>query len=89
MTGKSMSTATADVAVAAPQTVARRHRMRALRNVMRRKPLGVASALLILLLVCTAIFADVLAPYDPFLTRPEERLLPPGWQHPFGTDDIG
>jgi len=56
---------------------------------MRRKPLGVASALLILLLVCTAIFADVLAPYDPFLTRPEERLLPPSWQHPFGTDDIG
>src|SRR5262249_22928175 len=89
MTGKPMSTATADVAVFAPQTVARRHRMRSLRNVMRRKPLGVASALLILLLVCTAIFADVLAPYDPFLARPEERLLPPGWQHPFGTDDIG
>ncbi len=63
--------------------------MRALRNMMRRKPLGVASALLILLLVCTAIFADVLAPYDPFLTRPETRLLPPSWQHPFGTDDIG
>jgi peptide/nickel transport system permease protein len=56
---------------------------------MRRKPLGVASALLILLLVCTAIGANVLAPYDPFLTRPEERLLPPSWQHPFGTDDIG
>ncbi len=89
MTGKPMSTATADVVISVPQTVARRRRMRALRNVMRRKPLGVASALLILLLVCTAIFADVLAPYDPFLTRPEERLLPPSWQHPFGTDDIG
>ena len=89
MTGKSMSTATADVVVSAPQTVVRRRRMRALRNVMRRKPLGVASALLILLLVCTAIFADVLAPYDPLFTHPEIRLTPPGWQHPFGTDDIG
>ena len=89
MTGKPISAATADVVVSAPRTVVRRRRMRALRNVIQRKPLGVASALLILLLVCTAIFADVLAPYDPFLTRPEERLLPPGWQHPFGTDDIG
>ena len=89
MTGKPMSTATADVVISVPQTVARRRRMRALRNVMRRKPLGVASALLILLLVFTAIFADVLAPYDPLLARPEIRLLPPSWQHPFGTDDIG
>ncbi len=37
----------------------------------------------------TAIFADVLAPYDPLFTRPEIRLAPPSWQHPFGTDDIG
>jgi len=39
--------------------------------------------------VFTAIFADVLAPYDPLFTRPEIRLAPPSWQHPFGTDDIG
>jgi peptide/nickel transport system permease protein len=89
MAGKPLSTATADVAVFVPQTTARRHRMRALWGIMRRKPLGAAAALLILLLVCTAIFADVLAPYDPFLTRPERRLLSPSWQHPFGTDDIG
>jgi peptide/nickel transport system permease protein len=56
---------------------------------MKRKPLGTAAACLILLLVGPAIFADVLAPYDPFLTRPETRLLAPSWQHPFGTDDIG
>lgn len=89
MTGKPISTATADVVVFVPQTVARRRRLRALWSVMKRKPLGVASACLILLLVCTAIFADVLAPYDPFLARPERRLLPPSWPHPFGTDDIG
>jgi len=39
--------------------------------------------------VLTAIFADVLAPYDPLAAQPEIRLSPPSWEHPFGTDDIG
>src|SRR3989449_3972813 len=64
-------------------------RGRALWTVIKRKPLGMASAALILLLVLTAIFADVLAPYDPLAAQPEIRLAPPSWQHPFGTDDIG
>jgi len=89
MTGKPMSTATAGASVFAPPTVVRRHRVWALWGIMKRKPLGAAAACLILLLVCTAMFADLLAPYDPFLTRPEVRLLAPSWQHPFGTDDIG
>src|SRR2546426_3045017 len=64
-------------------------RGRALWSVVKRKPLGMASAALILLLVFTAIFADVLAPYDPLAAQPEIRLAPPSWAHPFGTDDIG
>ncbi|HEV8533921.1 MAG TPA: ABC transporter permease, partial [Methylomirabilota bacterium] len=64
-------------------------RGRALWIVVKRKPLGMASAALILLLVFTAIFADVLAPYDPLAAQPEIRLAPPSWAHPFGTDDIG
>jgi peptide/nickel transport system permease protein len=64
-------------------------RGRALWTVVKRKPLGMASAALILLLVFTAIFADVLAPYDPLAAQPEIRLAPPSWAHPFGTDDIG
>src|SRR5438094_2311326 len=64
-------------------------RGRALWTVIKRKPLGMASAALILLLVLTAIFADVLAPYDPLPAQPEIRLAAPSWQHPFGTDDIG
>jgi len=56
---------------------------------MKRKPLGAAAASIILLIVFTAIFAAVLAPYDPLFTQPEIRLAPPSWQHPFGTDDIG
>ena len=64
-------------------------RARALWTVIRRKPLGAASAALIALIVLTAIFADVLAPYDPLAAQPEIRLSPPSWEHPFGTDDIG
>jgi peptide/nickel transport system permease protein len=64
-------------------------RTRALAHALRRQPLGAASAALIVLIVLTAIFADVLAPYDPLETRPEIRLARPAWDHPFGTDDIG
>ncbi len=64
-------------------------RSQALWGVIKRKPLGVASAGLILLLVFTAIFADALAPYDPLGAQPEIRLAAPNWAHPFGTDDIG
>src|SRR5262245_17329430 len=55
----------------------------------RRKPLGAVSAFVIVALVLTAIFADVLAPYDPLAAQPEHRLSGPSQAHPFGTDDIG
>jgi peptide/nickel transport system permease protein len=84
-----MSTISAEilpVEVAASDEVSR---LRSLWNVMRRKPLGMASAVLLIALVLTAIFADVLAPYDPLDARPEIRLQAPSRAHPFGTDDIG
>ena len=56
---------------------------------LKRKPLGLASAAVLAVLVLTAIFADVLAPYDPLAAQPEIRLAPPSWAHFFGTDDIG
>jgi peptide/nickel transport system permease protein len=64
-------------------------RTRALLTAFRRKPLGAVSAALLVMIVFTAIFADVLAPYDPLATKPEIRLAAPSWEHPFGTDDIG
>ena len=64
-------------------------RLRALWTVIKRKPLGMISAALIIILVFTAIFANVLAPYDPLAAQPEIRLAAPSWAHPFGTDDIG
>src|SRR5207244_779881 len=64
-------------------------RLRALGMTLRRKPLGAVSAALLVALVLTAIFAEVLAPYDPLDTHPEIRLQAPSRAHPFGTDDIG
>ncbi len=84
-----MSVATARVAPFEAQPVRAVSRVGALWAVIKRKPLGMASAALLALLVLTAIFADVLAPYDPLTTQPEIRLAPPSRSHPFGTDDIG
>ena len=84
-----MSTATVRVPAFAENPVAAVSRARALWSVIKRKPLGMASAAVILVIVLTAIFADVLAPYDPLSAQPEIRLAPPSWDHPFGTDDIG
>jgi ABC-type dipeptide/oligopeptide/nickel transport system permease subunit len=64
-------------------------RTRALWVTIRAKPLGAVSAAVLVALVLTAIFADVLAPYDPLATQPEIRLAAPSRDHPFGTDDIG
>src|SRR5947208_11669601 len=65
------------------------NRAHALWLTMKRKPLGAVSAALLVVLVLTAIFADVLAPYDPLATQPEIRLSAPTRAHPFGTVDIG
>jgi peptide/nickel transport system permease protein len=84
-----MSTISADILPVAVEASDEVSRLRSLWNVMRKKPLGMASAILLLVLVLTAIFADVLAPYDPLETRPEIRLAAPSRAHLFGTDDIG
>src|SRR6058998_3772213 len=64
-------------------------RAQALWLTMKKKPLGAFSAMLLVVIVLMAIFADVLAPYDPLETHPEIRLSAPSRAHPFGTDDIG
>ena len=41
------------------------------------------------LLVFSAVFADVVAPYSPIQITMPERLRAPSWRHPLGTDDFG
>ena len=84
-----MATATARVSTYEEEPTVTLSRWKALWGALKRKPLGAASATLLLVLVLTAIFADVLAPYDPLSAQPEIRLAAPSRDHPFGTDDIG
>jgi peptide/nickel transport system permease protein len=89
MSPEPMATATAHVSDFTELPAGALSRRQALWNSIKRKPLGAAAAAVILVIVLTAIFADVLAPYDPLATQPEIRLSSPSRDHPFGTDDIG
>lgn len=60
-----------------------------LSRLFRDKPLGAAGALVLLVLLFCAIFADVLAPYGQNQVSMLERLKAPSWQHWFGTDNLG
>ena len=48
-----------------------------------------AGLLLLLLLVFMAIFSPLLSPYDPVKVDLHNNILPPSWEHPFGTDNLG
>src|SRR5262245_4727271 len=85
-----MSTVTARVATVEELKPAEDiSRLRLLAVALRRQPLGPAAAALIVIIVLTAVFSEVLAPYDPLTTEPEIRLQAPSRAHLFGTDDIG
>ncbi len=59
-----------------------------LRRFLRNR-LAVAGALIVLLLVLVAIFADVIRPYDPALQELDLKREPPSPQHLLGTDEFG
>src|SRR5262249_60265421 len=44
---------------------------------------------IIVVLVLTAVLADVLAPYEPTATGSGVPISLPNWQHPLGTDMLG
>ena len=74
--------------------VARRRAWGAAWLLVRRKPLGAVSAVIILGLVAVAILAPVLAPRDPYQFNLNERGLPirmqpPTTAFPLGTDPLG
>ena len=55
----------------------------------RKKPLGAAGGLVMLLILVTAIFAEVLATHDPIMTEAAGTLGRPGWEHWLGSDHLG
>jgi ABC-type dipeptide/oligopeptide/nickel transport system permease subunit len=59
------------------------------RRLVHDYPLGVVGLLIVLSFALVALFAPLLAPYDPFATEVRSRLQPPSPAHWLGTDQIG
>ena len=62
---------------------------RALVRFVRKKPLGAAGGAVTLLIVLTAVFADLLATHDPIATDAAHTLARPGPAHWLGADHLG
>ena len=58
-------------------------------RLVKEKPLGTASGIIILIWILIAIFADALTPYPPFEMNLADRLQGSSAQHLLGTDHIG
>lgn len=56
---------------------------------MASRPTAMAGLLVLVALIVLSLLASVISPYDPAQLSVRNRLLPPSWQHLFGTDDLG
>jgi peptide/nickel transport system permease protein len=77
---EAMSTATAPLG---------RRRWRAVAGFARRSPTAMAGGIVGVLIVCMAIFAPLIAPYDPLKADFRRMAKPPNAHNYFGTDQIG
>ena len=59
------------------------------KRLCQRYPLGAIGSFIVFLVVFAAIFADVVAPYDPTQTNAKMSLSPPGIEMLFGGDMMG
>ena len=59
------------------------------RRLFREKPLGAVGGSVFVFFLLVGIFADFLAPYGMNQINPVNRLKPPSWAFPFGTDNLG
>lgn len=56
---------------------------------LRRNHLGMLGLVLVVLMVGSAIFANLIVPYDATQVMAGPRLAPPSWEHWMGTDQLG
>ena len=68
--------------------VPKRNTGRALKQLQSNRA-AMAGMVVILILVVAAIFAPLLAPYNPYTVTLESRLQAPGAAHLLGTDELG
>ena len=86
-----MNTATAPLpaAASAPATAAAAPRRAGLVARLARDRVALVSAVLLALIVLSALFAPWVAPYDPYFTDLNKAMQPPSAAHWFGTDNTG
>ena len=60
-----------------------------LKDMLRANRAALAGLIVILLIALMAVFAPLIAPYDPYLVALSDRLKPPSAIHLLGTDEIG
>ena len=76
-------------AVANTELIRERTRLQQALRLIRQQPLGTAGLLVVIVMVLAAVFADVVAPYDPELNQYEFILNSPDWTFLMGTDMFG
>ena len=83
-----MAIRTLDVGAATQILPVERPRGSALARFVRKKPLGAAGGVLVIVLVVTALLANVLSTHNPVRTS-NDILVSPGAEHWLGTDNLG
>ena len=56
---------------------------------LRKNKMAVVCLVLMIIIVLGCIFVPILSPHDYITTNVANRQLPPSFEHPFGTDDLG
>jgi peptide/nickel transport system permease protein len=83
-----MAVRPAEIAIPVPSR-ARGGAGTALWRFVRKKPLGAAGGALMLVMLLTAVFADILQTHDPIATDAAYTLGAPSVEHWLGTDHLG
>jgi peptide/nickel transport system permease protein len=78
-----------DAGVELAEVLPRITELKRFRRVFLQRGLVVFGLAVLVLLFLTAIFAPLLAPYDPYITDTTSSLLQPGAEHLLGTDLLG
>ena len=60
-----------------------------MKRLFKEKPMGVAGAIIVLIVLFVGIFADFLAPYELNDTNMKAVMKPPSAEYPLGTDNLG
>jgi len=80
--------AEAAMAIALPASRSQSHWHRYYRQFLQNG-LGLFGAVISILIALLAIFAPLLAPYDPIQVQPDKIFESRSWSHWFGTDELG